>query len=249
MLIARDIARGLSPVSILEEAGVPVLPWQRRILENWSQDQHILATRHGGKSSIGAAMALHVAMYHPGHPVVLVGRAGRQSVEIFRIARLLYDRLKSPPRLIVDATTTLELENRSRILALPGDAATIRGVSAASAVIIDESAYVSEAMLIALEPMLSTTGGPLWLMSTAAGKQGFFWHYHRDKSIDLFRTVATADDCPHISREFLDKRRKRWPKWYFEQEFYCVFHDDNESAFTGDLVKRLFSPGVEPIWV
>jgi len=194
-------------------------------------------------------MGLHVAMYHPGHPVVMVGRAGRQSVEIFRMARLLYDKLKSPPRLIVDAATQLEFANHSRILALPGDADTVRGISGASCVIVDEASYVSEDMLIALEPMLSTTGGPLWLMSTAAGKRGFFCDYHRDKSVDFFRTIATADDCPHISREFLDKRRKRWPKWKFEQEFHCVFHDDNESAFTGDLVKRLFSPGVEPIWV
>ena len=248
MLLAHDIARGLSPASILDEAGQPVLPWQRRILDNWSLDQHILATRHGGKSSIGAAMGLHVAMYHPGHPVVMVGRAGRQSVEIFRMARLLYDKLKSPPRLIVDAATTLELENRSRILALPGDADTVRGISAASAVIVDEAAYVDEAMLIALEPMLSTTGGPLWLMSTAAGKRGFFYDYHRDKSVDFFRTIATADDCPHISREFLAKRRKRWPEWYFRQEFYCEFRDNNESAFTSDLIERLFSPEVEPIW-
>ena len=248
MLIAHDLANGLCPAFILEEAGIPVLPWQRRVLDNWSKDQHILATRHGGKSSIGAAMALHVAMYHPGHPVVLVGRAGRQSVEIFRIARLLYDRLKSKPRLIVDAATSLELENHSRILALPGDADTVRGISGASAVIVDEAAYVDESMLIALEPMLSTTGGPLWLMSTAAGKRGFFYDYFRDKSVDFFRTIATADDCPHISPEFLAKRRKRWPKWYFEQEFYCVFHDDNASAFTSDLIARLFAARVEPIW-
>ena len=248
MLLAHDIARGLSPVSILEEAGVPVLPWQRRCLDNWSQDQHLLVTRHGGKSSVGAALALHVAMYVPGRPVVLVGRAGRQSVEIFRIARMLLDKLKSPPRLIVDGAAALELENRSRILALPGDADTVRGISGASAVIVDEAAYVDESMLISLEPMLSTTGGPLWLMSTAAGKRGFFYDYHRDKSVDFFRTIATADDCPHISREFLDKRRKRWPKWYFRQEFYCEFRDNNESAFTSDLIARLFSPGIEPIW-
>ncbi len=248
MLLAHDIARGLSPVSILEEAGQPVSAWQRRCLDHWGKDQHILVTRHGGKSSVGAAMALHVAMYHPGHPVVLVGRAGRQSVEIFRIARLLYDKLKSPPRLIVDGAAALELENRSRILALPGDSTTVRGISGASAVIVDESAYVSEDMLIALEPMLSTTGGPLWLMSTAAGKRGFFYDYHRDKSIDFFRTIATADDCPHISPEFLAKRRKRWPEWYFQQEFYCEFRDNNESAFTGDLIARLFSREVEPIW-
>lgn len=249
MLLAHDIARGLAPASILDDAGVSLFPWQRRVLDNWHEDQHVLCSRHAGKSTLGAAMGLHVAMYHPGHPVVMVGRAGRQSVEIFRMARLLYDKLKSPPRLIVDAATSLELENRSRILALPGDADTVRGISAASAVIIDEAAYVDEAMLIALEPMLSTTGGPLWLMSTAAGKRGFFYEYHRDKTIDFFKTIATADDCPHISQAFLDKRRRRWPKWKFDQEFYCVFHDDNESAFTGDLIGRLFSREVEPIWI
>jgi len=248
MLLAHDIARGLSPVSILDEAGIPLFRWQRRVLDHWHEDQHILCSRHAGKSTLGAAMGLHVAMYHPGHPVVMVGRAGRQSVEIFRMARLLYDKLKSPPRLIVDAATQLEFANHSRILALPGDADTVRGISGASCVIVDEASYVSEDMLIALEPMLSTTGGPLWLMSTAAGKRGFFYDYHRDKSVDFFRTIATADDCPHISRDFLDKRRKRWPEWYFRQEFYCEFRDNNESAFTTDLIERLFSPEVEPIW-
>ena len=82
MLLAHDIARGLSPVSILDEAGIPLFRWQRRVLDHWHEDQHILCSRHAGKSTLGAAMGLHVAMYHPGHPVVMVGRAGRQSVAL-----------------------------------------------------------------------------------------------------------------------------------------------------------------------
>jgi hypothetical protein len=242
--LAGELADALEPASILRHAGIPAQPWQLQVLREWRSDWLLLCSRHAGKSTVGAAMGLHAALTWPGHPVVLVGRAGRQSSEIFRKAKELYLKLPNPPRLVSDAATVMELETGSRLLPLPGAEESIRGISAASAVVIDEAGYVDDSMLTALEPMLSTTGGPLWCMTTAAGRRGWFFDYFTGEVEGFKRMKVTANECPHISREFLEKRRKRWPKWKFQQEFECEFVADNEAVFTNELMSKMFSEQV-----
>ena len=53
---------------------------------------------------------------------------------------------------------------------------TIRGFSALSLLIFDEAAQVPDELYVALRPMLATTNGALWLLSTPYGKQGFFYN-------------------------------------------------------------------------
>jgi hypothetical protein len=42
--------------------------------------------------------------------------------------------------------------------------------------IIDEAARVSDEMYRTLRPMLASTNGDLWMMSTPCGKRGFSYH-------------------------------------------------------------------------
>lgn len=241
--LEQALGAALSPVSILLNAGVDPQGWQRDALDHWLEDQLFNCCRHSGKSTAGAAAGLNCAYQFDGQPVVLISRAGRQSGEIFRKCRLLHDKQPGAPRLLIDSATSMEFDNRARILSLPGDPDSVRSISNASMVIVDEAAFCDDNLLMAVEPLLSTSGGPLWVMSSPFGKRGFFYDLCRDP--EGFRyTRITADQCPHISAQFLAKRKKRWPAWKYQQEFFAEFVDTDEAVFGSGLIARMFTDDV-----
>jgi len=97
-------------------------------------------------------------------------------------------------------------------------------------VLIDEAAQVTEELYYAVTPMFATSGGQLILLSTPRGRQGIFWHAW-DQEPDWKRVNVTADQCPRISKEFLDQQRRALPSAWFNQEFCCEFAQDDASIF------------------
>ncbi|MGY4289884.1 hypothetical protein ACVWXO_009150 [Bradyrhizobium sp. LM2.7] len=85
--------------------------------------------------------ALSVATAEPDSLVLIVSPAQRLSDEFVRRARTAYGRIENAPALIGDAARRIELENKSRILALPGDndGDTLRGLANVRLAIIDET--------------------------------------------------------------------------------------------------------------
>ena len=74
----------------------------------------------------------------------------------------------------------LVLPNKTRILAVPGEEANIRGISAVDILIIDEAARVKESLYAGARPMLATRDGKIMLMSTPYSRSGFFFDEWRD---------------------------------------------------------------------
>ena len=105
--------------------------------------------------------------------------------------------------------TSLLLPNGSRIIGLPGKMhKTIRGFSALSLLIFDEAAQVPDELYVALRPMLATTNGALWLLSTPYGKQGFFYNEWAHGGDRWQRIAVPATECPRISPAFLAEERE-----------------------------------------
>ena len=69
---------------------------------------------------------------------------------------------------------SLLLPNGSRFVARPAVQESSRGYSQARFIIIDEAAFVPEAMFKALSPILAVGGGALWVISTPYGTGGRF---------------------------------------------------------------------------
>ena len=112
--------------------------------------------------------------------------------------------------------TSLLLPNGSRIIGLPGKLhKTIRGFSALSLLIFDEAAQVPDELYVALRPMLATTNGALWLLSTPYGKQGFFYNEWARGGDRWERIAVPATECPRISPAFLDEEREVLGHQYF----------------------------------
>jgi predicted phage terminase large subunit-like protein len=146
---------------------------------------------------------------------------------------------------VVDARTNAPISsNGSRIVALPGSESTTRGFSP-SMVLVDEAARVSEELYYSdVRPMLAVSRGRLILLSTPHGKQGIFWHAW-DQEPDWKKIKITADQCPRISKEFLDQERRASPNAWFEQEYCCKFVQEGGSIFKESWI-QYFDPEYVP---
>lgn len=165
--------------------------WQERVLESTSRKLLMLCSRQSGKSTVSGALAAHEAASRPGALVLMVSPSQRQSSELFRTARgfLRADGV-SVPAIVKESALRLELENGSRIIALPGSETTVRGYAAATLVVIDEAARVSDELMVAIRPTLATTNGRIVALSTPWGKEGgTMWR-------GAAKTVGTA----HVSQ-------------------------------------------------
>jgi hypothetical protein len=236
-----------------------ILEWVRTRL-HFEPDEHQTAvlrsdakwgilncTRQWGKSTIGAAKAVHHASTRPGSLVLIASPSQRQSMELMRKAARMLGRMGIKKRGDGGTDTSLLLPNGSRIVGLPGVEATARGFSAVSLLVIDEAARVDDAAYKTLRPMLSTVNGDLWLLSTPWGKRGFFYEEWTYGGPDWFRISVPATGCPRIAPEFLEKERRSMGPAWFEQEYLCGFVDNGASMFGRDLVEQAFDPEIEAL--
>jgi len=133
------------------------------------------------------------------------------------------------------------LPNGSRIVGVPQSPGTVRGVSAVSLLVVDEAAQVSEEMYRAVRPMLATTDGDLWLLSTPFGKRGFFYDAWANGGETWQRVLAPATECPRISHEFLEEERMSGGEDNFRQEYLCEFVDSVGGMFDRDAIEDAFT--------
>jgi hypothetical protein len=194
-------------------------------------------SRQWGKSTVGAAMAVHRAYSRAGSLVLVASPTERQSAEFLRKAAEMVRRLGIRPRGDGRNAISIELPNRSRIIGLPGTEATVRGFSAVSLVIIDEAAWVRDEMYAALRPMLAVGDGDLWLMSTPCGQRGFFYEVWQGTGEDWFRVSVQGTECPRISADFLARERAGLGSTKFSQEYLCEFTGDGTEYFDRLLVE------------
>ena len=132
-------------------------------------------------------------------------------------------------------------------MGLPGTEATIRGYSGVRLLLVDEASRVSDEVYKAVRPMLATSDGGLWLMSTPWGKRGFFYEAWAHGGPGWERIVARATECPRIAASFLEEERREMGERSFRQEYMCEFEDSVSGVFGRDLVDRAITGDVEPL--
>jgi len=110
-------------------------------------------SRQWGKSTLTALKAVHHALHREDALVIVVSPTERQSGEFVRKASQFARRLGIRPRGDGDNSISLLFPNRSRIVGLPGTEGTVRGFSAVSLMLIDESSRVPDDLYRAVRPM------------------------------------------------------------------------------------------------
>lgn len=203
--------------------------------------------RQWGKSTTAAAKAVHLAYCQPKCLVLVVSPSARQSAEFLRKATEFTRRLGIRTRGDGDNEISQLFPNGSRIVGLPGTEATVRGFSAVSLLLIDEAARVQDEMYHALRPMLAVGEGDLWLLSTPAGKRGFFYE-EWSGSEDWMRVSAPASECARIRPAFLERQQRSGADPLFRQEYCCEFMDSMNCLFDRDLVLSAMRDDIEPLF-
>ena len=222
-------------------------PWQEDLLRSGSGRVLLNCSRQSGKSTISAVLALHRALYHPGSLVLVLAPALRQSQELFGKMAGFYRALGRPVPAHGERRLSLELENGSRIVTLPGTEKTIRGFSGAALLLVDEASRVADELYYAIRPMLAVSGGSLIMLSSPYGKRGvFFEEWANGEGWERYEVPAT--EVPRISPEFLEEERNALPARVFRQEYMCSFEETEDQVFTTDMIDRAVTSEVKPLF-
>jgi len=224
-------------VKLAEVVGLDLDDWQGEYLDSPSGRRILNICRQAGKSTVAAVSGLYDALVYPGSLVLIIAPSERQSLETFRKVAGIYHRLGYVVPAHSERKLGMELLNGSRIEALPGSEKTTRGFSAPRRIIADEASRIPDELYAGVLPMLARSGGSLDLLSTPAGKAGFFYETWTAGVWASWEVPATM--IPHrIPPAFLEEQRRIMDERYFRQEFLCEFLDVEDAVFSGELIER-----------
>jgi len=171
----------------------------------------------------------------------------RQSQELFTKVATFYRDLGRPVPAQGERRLSLELENKSRIVTLPGSEKTIRGFSDAALLLLDEASRIQDELYYAIRPMLAVSGGSLIMLTTPYSRRGAFYE-EWISSHGWERYEVPASQCPRISEEFLEEERSDLPPFIFRQEYECSFEETEDQVFTTDLIDQAVTSEVKPLF-
>jgi hypothetical protein len=149
----QELAYRIDPALWVREAlKITPTPWQETFLRApRGAAIATLTARQAGKTTAAAWAIAHTMLFSPKSLSVVACPTQRQSAEAVRHVRDALHRVGA--KLTSDNVYALELENGSRVLALPGSDDTIRGLTVDGWIIADEAARLSHDMIAALRPM------------------------------------------------------------------------------------------------
>jgi Terminase large subunit, T4likevirus-type, N-terminal len=237
MTPVRQIAYRLDPVLWTREIlGVEPMPWQQAFLRSARAAFIVVLTaRQVGKTTVAAWAVAHAMLFQPGSLSVIACPAQRQSAEAVRRVREIL--LKTGASFKSDNVYALELDQGARVLALPSDDETIRGLTVDAWIVADEAARLDENLIAALHPMRARQPQARFAMlSTAFTRTDPFWTAWSSDSPNDLRLRATAD-CPDMpfSKAFLEDQRRILGEQLFRQEYLGIPGGGLASPFTWDL--------------
>jgi hypothetical protein len=230
-MLEHDLAMGLDPVLFADHLGFHPDPSQALVLRSTERRLLLNCTRQWGKSSCAAIIGLHRAIYYPRSLVLMCSPSQRQSNELLRKLITFLNKLAATPEKLEANQFSLQLRNGSRIVALPGKEATVRGFSGVDLIIEDEASRVDDLLYRTMRPMLAVSGGRLILMSTPFGKRGHFFEEWSNAGNSWERLECRASDCSRIPQQFLEEERASLGEWWFRQEYGCEFVQTLDNVF------------------
>ena len=239
------IYMAIDPLRMLAAQGMTADSWQRKFLFDCSPRIMLNCCRGAGKSRVTAVRAAHQALFYPGSLTLLIARAQRQALELFRYTKQTMRALDWPSKAVKQTETQLELANGSRIISLPGKEANIRSYQGVSLLIIDEAARVPDDLYAAVSPMTGISKGRQILLSTPFGQNGFFWREWQDARANWARYRVTWDCCPRYSPAFIDDERRKFGANWVAQEYECSFTVQEGLVYT-DFDKCLIDQWPSP---
>jgi phage FluMu gp28-like protein len=257
-----SVTSGLTPDSALLE----FRPYQRRVFENKTSGIEILLWgRQTGKSYTLAAWAVDRLLTRPGRLVTVLSNSkinGMEfNVQVAKVCEKLGQAFEfadlSPDKRYetMNCETRIRINGKvGRIKILAANPRTARGFS--GDLILDEFAFHEDGNAIwnAAEPILSSNGDYFCrIASTPNGKHNLFYRMCTNGVFPVSkvtRSDAYAGGCPifhQITREKIDPltaRNLAPNKRIYDQNYECVFEDENMALLTHELITAAERPNV-----
>lgn len=230
-----------------------LFPFQKEAID--CEDRFVMLNwgRQTGKTTITALTGLYNALWNDGHTILVLSPKQRQSNRLFGKMKnfLLRSHRKFPELQIYneisrETATILEFINGSEIYSLPIaiDGSNIRGFTA-DMIIIDEAARITnEEAWSAIKPMIITTNGKMWLISTPKGTNNYFYRCYKDKDMHFKSFHATSYNNPMADMSQIEGDKKWLPVILWEEEYLAKFIDESDSFFPLRLIERFFSKNI-----
>ena len=244
----RELAYRVDPALWVREVlGVTPVAWQQTFLRA-PRGASILAltARQVGKTTTAAWAIAHAMLFTPGSLSVIGCPAQRQSAEAVRRVREVLKKVGAEFK--SENVYGLELENGSRVLALPGSDDSVRGLTVDGWIVADEAARLAEDLIPALRPMRARTQARLAMLSTAWSRSDPFWTAWASDDDTWIRLRATVDiDATLHPAEFLEQERKALGEHDFNREYLGVPGGNEASPFTWDLYEEAIQIHAPPL--
>ncbi len=209
--------------------------YQQKLLLDNSKRICAVMGRQTGKSTTIAAKAIHYVLINPYSRALVVSPTLRQSLLLFEKILSFSEHIRSMIR--SRNRSRIDLKNGSSIIALPcGSGSTIRGYTA-TLLILDEAAFIPEHIINnVFLPMISTTNGSIWMISTPYSKEHPFYRAYNSSEWSVYKVPSSSN--PLIKQSFLDEQRRFIGELAFMQEYSAEFIDDIDTFFPSNLVQR-----------
>lgn len=122
----------------------------------------------------------------------------------------------------------------------------------------DEAAYLPEAVWASITPMLLTTGGVLWLLSTPNAQEGYFYNAYTnpDYGFTTFHVNSeeVAEGRPEPQRSimlaYLKREKARMSPMEYAQQYLAQFQEELGQLFPDSLIAQcqtLDRPSLSPL--
>jgi hypothetical protein len=212
--------------------------WQRELMRS-TGDLAALCGRRVGKSQSAGWVAAHHVVEGEGRTALCISPTQRQSGELFRLAKAATVKAMPDASFPTDNRLSIELPNGSRLLSLPGDPGTVRGLTA-SLVLLDETKSLPDGgheLFASVRPMLATTGGRMIVLGTPLDRSGLLFDiWEGDIAMDWMRVHVPSTLCPRIPAAFLESERKLLGEAIFRREYLAEFAASASGMFDHDGV-------------
>ena len=235
----REIAYRVDPALWVREIlGVTPTPWQETFLRSpLGASILALTARQVGKTTTAAWAIAHCMLFSPGSLSVIGCPAQRQSAEAVRRVKVFL--IKAGAKLESDNVYGLELENGSRVLALPSSDDSIRGLTVDGWIIADEAARLPNDLIAALRPMRARRPEARFAMlSTAWSRTDPFWTAWAGDEQSWIRLNATADTNRYVFSGISGARAAALGEDAFKREYLGIPAGAHASPFTWELYER-----------
>lgn len=226
-------------------------PWQKEVLLDDSKYICLNNGRQTGKTEVIAIKTAEWMMDHPKNNVMIISITEDQAMLVLnKIMNYLID--NHPGQIIKKGKNKptrhkIHIKNGSSVItkAVGATGAGVRGHTI-HVLVGDEASRIEDVIWDAATPMLLTTGGRIWLMSTPHLMKGYFYRAYTQPELG-FKTYhntsyEVAESRPPRQREImlqhLEREKLAKTALQFAQEYLAQFLEELGQFFPDELIKE-----------